>query len=108
MDSPGTIFRVTVRGQFRDLTDQARTFLADHRAEHDIFLAAYTEEGTFTYDERIAFFNFRYEVRGVPTEGDAAERGIAEAKMFLDVMGIGHGPLKSTVVDMLAMMRDQS
>ena len=57
------VHRVTVRGQFRDLSEQSRQFLVRSTAEHDIFVSAYTPEGTFTYDDRIQFFNLRYEIR---------------------------------------------
>lgn len=100
------IFRVTVRGRFHDLTDDASRRLAAARADHDIFLSAYTAEGTLTYDERVDFFNFRYEVRDVADAEEAAEHALAEAGMFLEIMGYGHGELRANAVDMLAMMRD--
>lgn len=49
------MYRVTVRGRFGELTDRARQNLVGAVAEHDIFVSTFTEEGTFTYDERIAF-----------------------------------------------------
>ena len=107
MDEPtgARVFRVTVRGQFHHLTDQARRYLAGAQAEHDIFLSAYTAEGTFTYDTRLQFFNLRYEVR-LPSDAPAAEAGeggLREAGEFLRTMGFGHHRLKVDVVDTSTM-----
>ena len=99
------MFRVTVRGQFSDLTEQARAFLARSQPEHDIFRSAYTPEGTFTYDSRLAFFNLRYELRA--SGADAAElvelEAVEEAERFLATMGFSSKKLTATVVDMSAM-----
>lgn len=105
-DEATRVFRVTVRGRFADLTDRARRSLISAQAEHDIFRSAYTPEGTFTYDSAIAFFNLRYELRGVGADAEALAEleGIDEAERFLDTMGFGHGALKATVVDMSAMV----
>ena len=103
--SGGRVFRVTLRGRFTDLTEPARAYLQRHVDEHDIFDSAYTPEGTLTYDKRLDFFNLRYEVRAV--DGDvAAEHAIVEANRFLATMGLTHGPLKPTVVDVSAMWDD--
>ena len=77
------VHRVTVRGQFRDLSEQSRQFLVRSKAEHDIFVSAYTPEGTFTYDDRIQFFNLRYEIRygGDDPIGLAAMTGEVEADL---------------------------
>lgn len=102
------MFRVTVRGRFDGLTEQARRYLTRSQAEHDIFLSAYTPEGTFTYDAAVAFFNLRYELRGSgPDAAELAElEGLDEAERFLDTMGFDHGALAVTVVDMSAMVDD--
>ena len=105
------VFRVTVRSRFRDLSDETRRYLARTQPEHDIFVSAYTAEGTFTYDERIHFFNLRYEVRidpvAHPDEPDpaalAATTAEVEAEQFLRTMGFGHHPLKVDVVDASAI-----
>jgi len=110
--STGTrVFRVTVRGRFRDLSDAARHFLAAAQSEHDIFRSAYTAEGTFTYDDRITFFNLRYEVRldRADPSSDDDPTGLAgvtaevEAETFLTTMGFGHQLLKTEVVDVSAV-----
>ncbi len=103
-----TVFRVTVRGQFSGLTEQSRAFLARSQADHDIFLSAYTPEGTFTYDAALAFFNLRYELRA--SGPDAAElvelEALDEAERFLATMGFGSKNLRASVVDMSAMTND--
>ena len=101
-DEPERVHRVTVRGRFRDLSEAARQYLVRSTAEHDIFVSAYTPEGTFTYDERIQFFNLRYEVRAASAD-DAAVVGEVEAEAFLRTMGFGHGDLKVDVVDVSAI-----
>ena len=99
------VHRVTVRGQFRDLSEQSRQFLVRSKADHDIFVSAYTPEGTFTYDDRIQFFNLRYEIRcgGDDPIGLAAMTGEVEAETFLRTMGFGHSELKVDVVDVSAI-----
>ena len=100
--SGGRVFRVTVRGRFAGLTEPARAYLQRHVDEHDIFESAYTPEGTLTYDTRLDFFNLRYEMRAVDDDA-AAEQARVEANPFLATMGLAHGPLKATVVDVSAM-----
>lgn len=102
------VFRVTVRGRFADLTDQARRYLARSQADHDIFRSAYTPEGTFTYDAALAFFNLRYERRVCgPDAADVAElEALDEAECFLATMGFGHRALKVGVVDMSELVED--
>lgn len=105
IDAPQQTFRVTVRGRFHQLDDAARRFLVVSQADHDIFKSSFTQEGTFTYDSRIDFFNFRYEVRaaGPAAQDDAVARAIDETGAFLRTMKIGHRDLRATVMDMSAM-----
>ena len=98
------MFRVTVRGRFAGLRDETRRYLARAQPEHDIFVSAYTPDGTFTYDERILFFNLRYEIR-CDDDADPAVIGLAEATQFLDTMGFGHTGLRAHVVDMAEMWK---
>ena len=102
------VFRVTVRGRFLDLTAKARSYLVGGVDEHDIMKSGYTGEGTFTYDKRIDFFNFRYEVRvgGDDPETAAHVHGLVETEGFLNTMGFGFRDLKVTLVDMSAMWAD--
>ena len=60
-------------------------------------------EGTFTYDEKILFFNLRYEIRDAANEVEAAERARTEAELFLRTMGFEHSTLKVTVADMSSL-----
>ncbi len=101
------VYRVTVRGQFKGLSDRSRAWLGASAAEHDIFLSAFTPEGTFTYDVHLRAFNLRYEVRlkdeHETTAEDPAAVATKEAELFLGTMGIGHGPLRAAVMDMNEM-----
>lgn len=105
---PTRVFRVTVRGRFAELTDQARAFLVRSQGDHDIFLSAYTPEGTFTYDAKIAFFNLRYELRasGPDAAGLVELEAVDEAERFLTTLGIGWTGLRTDVVDMSTMTDD--
>lgn len=105
------MYRVTVRGRFRDLDPAARQYLVRAQSEHDIFRSAYTAEGTFTYDQRIMFFNLRYEVRidtadsagGGDSSALAAVTAEVEAETFLTTMGFSHDLLKTETVDVTAV-----
>ena len=98
-----SIYRVTARGRFIDLSEQAHAYLVQQQPDHDIFKSAYTAEGTFTYDEKIQFFNLRYEVRTSEGEDDAASIGEKEANLFLRTLGYSSHKLKVTVADISAM-----
>jgi Family of unknown function (DUF6204) len=106
--SDAQVYRVTVRGRFHELTDEARRYLVRSQPEHDIFTSAFTSEGTFTYDERIVFFNLRYEVRGVADDGAAGAAAVGEAEQFLRTMGFGCKGLTVDVVDATAIWDDAS
>ncbi len=99
------VFRVTVRGQFSELSEQSRAFLVRSQADHDIFLSAYTPEGTFTYDAAIAFFNLRYELRASgPDASELVElEALDEAARFLATMGFTSKNLRANAVDMSTM-----
>jgi hypothetical protein len=45
------LYRVTVRGQFERLSADHSRILTDHAARHDVMAAAYTQRGTFGYDQ---------------------------------------------------------
>ena len=104
MDDTGGhhVYRVTVRGRFHELSDEARSQLAAAQAEHDIFVSAYTPEGTLTYDGRLDFFNLRYEVRAASGD-DAATHAMVEADTFLRTMRYGARDLRPDVVDVSAI-----
>lgn len=99
-------YRVTVRGRFHELDERARGYLQTHRAEHDIFLSGFTPEGTLTYDDRLDFFNLRYEVRLTGDEATprrAVDVAEAEAEAFLRTLRLGYRNLHSDVMDLRAM-----
>lgn len=103
------VYRVTVRGRFRDLSPQARAYLEREQAAHDIFVSAYTAEGTLTYDPRISFFNLRYEVRlDDGSDVSPADLGRSEAEQFLRTMGFGHSDLKVTVSEVSSVWSDSA
>lgn len=93
------IYRVTVRGRFRDLDERALSYLERHRAEHDIFNSAYSPEGTFVYDEGLRFFSLRYEIRTDQGQIAASAIGLKEAARFLSTLGFPHHELKASAVD---------
>lgn len=97
MDRTG--FQVMVRGSFDGLDAEARTGLLAEVAEHDVFAARFTEDGTLTYDSTLAWFTFRYLVFAVDaTEAETAARQRAGAA--LAGSGRGHGDLRCTTTDM--------
>ncbi len=105
------IYRITVRGHFHGLDDTTRAALASEAAEHSIFRSAYTAEGTFTYDDRLVAFNFRYEVRRTEDAPDEARalalaEGEERARADLARWGIDHRHLRVTAADMAEMWTD--
>ena len=100
------VFRVTVRGRFVDLSPEARASLAREVDHHDIFKSAFTPEGTFTYDDKILFFNLRYEIRTSDGEDAARDVGRREAERFLRTLGYGHSDLKVTASNSSDIWRD--
>lgn len=83
------VHRVTVRGRFVDLQPRTRARLAAHAAEHDLFSSTFNEEGTLTYDDRLTFFNMRFEVRDGDDEAEAHALAQARTEEFLGVLGVG-------------------
>lgn len=71
--------------------------------EHDIFLSAFTTEGTFTYDQSVQFFNLRHEVRTAEGAEAAGTIAQAESERFLKTLGYAFHPLKVSVTDTSAM-----
>jgi hypothetical protein len=108
-DPAAGVYRVTVRGRFDGLDERTKARLMAAVDEHDIFVSAYTVEGTFTYDRKLEFFNLRYEVRlsgETATEKAATEAGLLEAEAFLTTLGYGFKGLRAKVVDMATMWSD--
>jgi hypothetical protein len=96
------IFRVTVRGRFFGLSEASRASLKMAEDEHDVSRAAFTREGTLTYDAKVDFFSFRYEVRPPGERADevAAQLALSEVERFMNTMGLGYRDLKVTTSDM--------
>ncbi|MGY1808343.1 DUF6204 family protein [Blastococcus sp. SYSU D00669] len=93
-------YRVIVRGTFDGLDEATRSRLRAEAAEHDLFLARFTEAGTLTYDERLAAFSHRVLVRvpaGPAEEDEAHTAGELAAIEHLDAAGLGYRNLRSTV-----------
>ncbi len=99
------IFRVTVRGQFDALDDATRAQLVAEAPDHDfVSQAAFTRDGTFSYEPNLVAFSFRYEVR-VDEDGDALEPAIAAAAKYLHDRGIPSKHIRATATDMATMWR---
>jgi hypothetical protein len=102
------IFRVTVRGWFRDLTDDQRTALLAVADEHDVVsVGAFTEAGTLTYERGLHTFTFRVQLRA---EGDDAEAIVLEqatgmALAHVTELGAGYRDVRATAVDMATAWR---
>ena len=98
-------YRVQMTGQFAGLTPAVSAQLRDEQGEHDLFLAAFTPEGTFTYTPTLTRFTVRYLLE--VSEDSAAEadeaaqvEGELLAGQYLESRGISHRPLTVTVVCM--------
>ncbi|MEU6776885.1 DUF6204 family protein [Streptomyces sp. NPDC046759] len=96
-------FRITVRGAFDGLTAEQRSALLADAAEHDVLRAAFTPEGSLTYDiaARPAFV-FRFSDTGEEEEDvlEAAERAEDAAKAWLTERGYGFKNLRSSAEDL--------
>lgn len=96
-------YRVQATGQFADLAPTTRAQLQAQQAEHDLFLAAFTPEGTFTYTPTLTRFTLRYLLEvseGSAAEADeaAAVEGELLAMAFLESRSITHKPLTVAAV----------
>lgn len=96
-------FRVIVRGFFDGLTPAQRAELQARAAEHDVFSAAFTAEGTMTYElgPRDAF-NFRVQDTGEAEEDIlvATEYAQEKAVAWLTARGYGYKNLRATAQDL--------
>jgi hypothetical protein len=98
MAMPQRTLRITVRGSFRDLTDNQRAELRARAAEHDVLRASFTAEGDLSYDvDARPFFTSRFLSEG-ETEEDVARAvasAEADARAALERRGLGY-QLRST------------
>ncbi|KOV60381.1 DUF6204 family protein [Streptomyces sp. MMG1121] len=96
-------FRITVRGAFDGLADAQRAALQADAAAHDVLRAAFTPEGSLTYDiaARPAFV-FRFSDTGEEEEDilEATERAEEAAKAWLTERGYGFKNLRSSAEDL--------
>ncbi|GAA1977821.1 DUF6204 family protein [Catenulispora subtropica] len=99
-------FRIMVRGSFDALSEEQRAELLARAAEHDVFNAAFTAEGSLTYDLAMRpFFTFRYLEYGEREEDivAAGERAQAKAELWLGERGYAYKALKVSAEDMALM-----
>jgi uncharacterized protein DUF6204 len=92
-------YRVVVRGVFDGLDEAQRSRLRERLAEHDLFDAAFTADGTLVYDAALSAFSHRVvvQVDGGPTEEDDAHvAGQLSAMAQLEGMGVAWRRLRST------------
>lgn len=99
------VYRVIVRGRFDGLGQPERDELLAEADAHEALKASFTREGTLTYDNRLDFFSFRYEVRvtsddGSDTTADAFAAAVRQAGSYLDRRGFGYKGLKPTGTDL--------
>ena len=92
-------------GQFAGLTPSVSAQLRDEQAEHDLFLAAFTPEGTFTYTPTLTRFTVRYllevsEDSAAEADEAAGVEGELLAAEYLESRGITHKPMTVTAVCM--------
>jgi hypothetical protein len=96
---------VVVRGHFHDLDAQQRANLKAQADNYEIFKAAYTADGTLTYEPSLVAFSFRYEIRDsdespAGAEDRVIEAAMAKARVSLDTMGVDYRHLRATATDM--------
>lgn len=103
------IFRVLVRGRFAEMSTSTRDRLIAEAGSHDVFAAAFTPKGTFTYEPSLHALTFRCEVRekGDDAEAVASDRACEMAVEYLDAHGIAYGDLSVTASDMAAVWRSR-
>ena len=97
-------FRIKVRGEFKNLTDEQRSGLLADATEHDELSSAFTVEGHLAYDLAARpFFTFRFADSG-ETDADlvtATARAEAAARTWLDARGLTY-KLKDPVAEDLS------
>lgn len=101
------IFRVTVRGEFDQLTDTTRHALAAEASRHDVFSAEYRPEGSFIYELDRGVFSYRYEIRSHADTRDEAQdeaehEALRRAEHDLNARHIGYKRLRATATNMTA------
>jgi hypothetical protein len=106
------IFRAHAAGFFEGLDGDTRARLLADVDAHDAMRAAFTREGTLTYDRTLKAFRFRYEVRVQAESLEEARDEMAEtvrARAIADLarLGVRHDPASLRVggTDMASVWR---
>jgi hypothetical protein len=94
---------VQVTGQFAGLAPAVSARLRGEQAEHDLFLSAFTPEGTFTYTATLTRFTLRYLLEvSESSAAEADEAALVEGELLagelLESRDITHKPLAVTAV----------
>lgn len=104
-------YRTIVRGQFEAVNDTQREHLLADAANHDALKAAFTPDGTLTYDRALKFFSYRYQfdVTGESAaDCDLEAELLAEERALADLANAGLTSGKLTVgVTCLSDMRTE-
>lgn len=92
-----------VTGQFAALTTAIDSRLRTEQVDHDVFLSAFTPEGTFSYAPSLTRFTLRYllevsQESAVVADETAVLEGELLARDFLESQGITHKPLTVSAV----------
>ncbi|WP_091671189.1 DUF6204 family protein [Amycolatopsis marina] len=95
-------FRVLVRGRFDAPDQETRAELVAAADDHDLLRAAFTEDGTLTYERSLNGFTFRCTVTasGERAEEDARVEGELKAAEVLDNAGWPYRGLGSSATNM--------
>ena len=97
------VFRIKVRGEFKELTADQRAELLGHASEHDALAASFTPAGHMSYDIAARpFFTFRFSDTGESDEDlvVATARAEAAAAAWLDERGLTFRLLKTQAEDL--------
>ncbi|MEV0162585.1 DUF6204 family protein [Nonomuraea fuscirosea] len=86
------MFRVTIRGKFKELDDAGRAAVLAAGG------AAFTEAGTFTHDQGVSVFTFRCQVPAGPDDGE--DEATLGAMVALEAHGHPHEILRIGVTDL--------
>jgi hypothetical protein len=98
----GTTYQVITHGKFAELTDEQRASLIDQAAEHDLFKARFTEEGTVTYEPALLTFTFRVLIPATEEDTEELVLGRAEELAAAAILKLGgeHRALRSVSTDL--------
>jgi len=96
-------YRVHVSSQFAALTPAVRAQLRAEQPDHDVFVSAFTPQGTFTYAASLTRFTLRYLLEVSEDSAAEADEAVAVegellASDYLESRGITHVPLTISAV----------